>query len=218
MHVRAGGRRGGLGAERGERALLDARVHVRLVVVADVEHVVVAVDGARQRLDADVGRAAVAREAHHRAVVGLLALRAQAGLDAGEHAGRGGKRRDHRVVGEAELREVEPDGAHAARGQRATAFGPSTLSAARTASEPPQPAHALCPKNNSSSAMVLGVDGHDQRPPSAPRARRRRASRSPRTTRGACRAPLPTLRPPAPSVANMPSTCVSRCRHRPGRR
>ena len=40
-------------------------------------------------------------------------------------------------------------------GSAATAFGPSTLSAARTASEPPHPAQALCPKKNSSSGRVF---------------------------------------------------------------
>ena len=40
-------------------------------------------------------------------------------------------------------------------GSAATAFGPSTFSAARTASEPPHPAHALCPKNSSSAGMFF---------------------------------------------------------------
>lgn len=65
--------RGG-GAEGGEARLLDARVHVGLVVVADVEHVVVAVDGAGERLQANVRRAAVAGETHHGDVLGRRPL------------------------------------------------------------------------------------------------------------------------------------------------
>lgn len=111
------GRCCGLGAEGGKRALLDTRVHVRLVVVANIEDVVVAIDRARKRLDADICRAAVARETNDRAIVGLLPLRPQAGLDAREHGRRCRKRRDHRVVRKAQLGKVEADGAHATRRQ-----------------------------------------------------------------------------------------------------
>ena len=163
-HVRPGRRGGGLGAERRERAFLDARVHVRLVVVADVQHVIVAVDGARQRLDADVGGAAVAGEAHHRAIVGLLALRAQAGLDAGEHAGRGRERRDHRVVGEAELREVEADGAHATRRQRAHRVRPQNLERRAHGQRPAASGARLVAEEELVVSDVLGIDGHGYRP------------------------------------------------------
>lgn len=111
------GSRGRLGAEGSERAFLDARVHVRFVVIADVENVVVAIDRARKRLEADICRAAVARKADDRTIVGLLPLCPQTGLDAREHGRRGRKRRDHRVVRKAQLGEVEADGAHATRGQ-----------------------------------------------------------------------------------------------------
>ena len=107
--------------------LLDARVHVGLVVVADVEHVVVAVDGAGERLQADVRRAAVAGETHHGDVLGRHPLGAQARLDAREHRRRGRKGRDHRVVAEGQLREVEAGGAHAAGGQRRHRMGAEHL-------------------------------------------------------------------------------------------
>ena len=121
---RCGGRGG---AEGGEARLLDARVHVGLVVVADVEHVVVAVDGAGERLQADVRRAAVAGETHHGDVLGRRPLGAQARLDAREHRRRGRKGRDHRVVAEGQLREVETGGAHAASGQRRHRMGSEHL-------------------------------------------------------------------------------------------
>ena len=117
MGVLPCGRRCGLSAERSERAFLDARIHVRLVVVANIEDVVVAIDRARKRLDADICRAAVARKADDRAIVWLLPLSPQTGLDARKYGRRGRKRRDHRVVRKAQLGEIEADGAHAPRGQ-----------------------------------------------------------------------------------------------------
>ena len=57
-------RRGARRRRRRARAL-HAGVHVRLVVVADVEHVVVALEHARQAAEADVGRAAVAALRDH---------------------------------------------------------------------------------------------------------------------------------------------------------
>ena len=125
--VFAGGRGGGTGAEGREAALLDARVHVRLVVVADVDDVLVAVDGARQGLDADVGRAAVTGEAHHVERVGVLALGLKTCANAGEHRGCGRKGRDEGVVGEAQLGEVEAHGTHAAGRQRADRAGSQDL-------------------------------------------------------------------------------------------
>ena len=50
------------GAERRRAGALDARVHVGLVVVADEEEAVAALERARERLQADVVRAAVAGE------------------------------------------------------------------------------------------------------------------------------------------------------------
>ncbi len=59
---------------RGARAL-DAGVHVSFVVVADVDHFVAALQGARERLQADIGGAAVAGHADHRDLaLGQLAL------------------------------------------------------------------------------------------------------------------------------------------------
>ena len=52
---------GGLGGDDISREA----VRGGLVVVADVEHVVVAIDGAGERLQANVRRAAVAGKAHH---------------------------------------------------------------------------------------------------------------------------------------------------------
>ena len=59
--LRADGRRGrGARGRRRRAGALHAGVHVGLVVVADVEHVVVALEHARQAAEADVGGAAVA--------------------------------------------------------------------------------------------------------------------------------------------------------------
>ena len=82
---RSSGRGGGPGPRRRRRGPLDPGVHVRLVVVADVDDVLVALRRPRQRLDADVEGAAVARPGHHR---GVLALDVLGRLDA-----RGGHRR-----------------------------------------------------------------------------------------------------------------------------
>mgnify|MGYP003694499833 CR=1 FL=1 len=62
------------GARRGRRraGALHAGVHVGLVVVADVEHVVVALEHPRQAAEADVGRAAVAALRDRRARRGGL--------------------------------------------------------------------------------------------------------------------------------------------------
>jgi hypothetical protein len=57
------------------RTALHAGVHVGLVVVTDVEHVVVALEHARQAAEADVGGAAVAALGDHAHVAAaLLAL------------------------------------------------------------------------------------------------------------------------------------------------
>ena len=55
---RHGGRRAR--RRRGGRTALHAGVHVAAVVVADVEHVVIALEHAREAAEADVGGAAVA--------------------------------------------------------------------------------------------------------------------------------------------------------------
>ena len=108
-------RRGGFGAEGGQRAFLDAGVHVGFVVVADVQDVVIAVDGAREGLDADIRRAAVAGEAD-RVEIGD-ALRPQAGFNAGEHGGSSREGGDDGIAAEAELGEVEAHRRHTSRRQ-----------------------------------------------------------------------------------------------------
>ena len=95
-HVLAGAERvAGLVAEGGRRArargggrrarALHARVHVRLVVVTNVEHVVVALEHARQAPEADVHRAAVAALREHAHVA---PLHAQGRRDAARHRRR----------------------------------------------------------------------------------------------------------------------------------
>ena len=78
---------GGPGADgRGARAL-EAGVHVGAVVVADVEHVVAALHGAGERLQADVVGAAVAAEGDELDALlerAALLQGAEGGLDAGE--------------------------------------------------------------------------------------------------------------------------------------
>ena len=69
---------------------LEAGVHVGAVVVADVEHLVAALHGAGERLQADVVGAAVAAEGDELDVLLDLALlleRAEGGLDAAERGG-----------------------------------------------------------------------------------------------------------------------------------
>ncbi len=78
-------RRRARGRRRRARAL-HAGVHVRLVVVADVEHVVVALEHAGQAAEADVGGAAVAALRDHADVA--AALHAHRGGDAGRHRRR----------------------------------------------------------------------------------------------------------------------------------
>ncbi len=73
----AHGSRGGTSTVGRETRALRARVHVRLIVVADVNEVLVALGGAGQRLDADVTRAAVACHGEHSHLVSLTG-RAQA--------------------------------------------------------------------------------------------------------------------------------------------
>ena len=87
------GRRGrGVGALRRGAGTLDAGVHVRFVVVADVEHLVPALEGAGERLQANVVGAAVAAERDEAdlAVRDLAALaeRTVRGLDAAHRGGR----------------------------------------------------------------------------------------------------------------------------------
>ena len=62
----ADGARGGAGRERGGPGALDARVHVRLVVVTDEEEAVPALERPGERLQPDVIGAAVAGEDHNR--------------------------------------------------------------------------------------------------------------------------------------------------------
>ncbi len=80
-HRRVGAR----GRRRRGRAL-HAGVHVRLVVVAEVQHVVVALEHAREAAEADVGGAAVAALRHHAHVA--LALHAQRRGDSRPDGGR----------------------------------------------------------------------------------------------------------------------------------
>ena len=75
--------RGGLRSEWCQRALLDARVHIRLVVVADIQYVVVAVDRSRKRLYSYVCGPAVSREADRVEI--RDALCAESRLNAGQH-------------------------------------------------------------------------------------------------------------------------------------
>ena len=160
------GRRCGLSAEGGERAFLDARVHVRLVVVADIEDVVVAIDRARKRLDADICRAAVARKADDRTIVGLLPLSAQASLNAREHGRRGRKRRDHRVVRKAQLGEVEADGAHAACGQRSYRVRTEHLQCRADCKRTATASACLVPEKQLVSRHVLRIHRHYRAPSS----------------------------------------------------
>ena len=87
-----GPRGGGPRARGREPAALRAGVHVRLVVVAQVDEVVVALGRAGERLDADVAGAAVARHREHRHLV-VAPGRAQPGGEAGGR-GRGRRERD----------------------------------------------------------------------------------------------------------------------------
>ena len=84
---------GGPGAVGGGAGALDARVHVRAVVVAHVHHVVAALHGTRQRLQADVVGTAVAAEGDELdLLVGVDLAGALEGLESGLDArqGRGG--------------------------------------------------------------------------------------------------------------------------------
>ena len=77
-------------AHRRRAGALEAGVHVGAVVVADVEHLVAALHGARERLQADVVGAAVAAEGDELDVLVDLALLlegAEGGLDAAERGG-----------------------------------------------------------------------------------------------------------------------------------
>jgi len=71
----------------GRARALDARVHVALVVVADIEHAVAALHRARERLQPDIVRAAVAAH-RYEAILGVeltFAFEdAVCGLDAGD--------------------------------------------------------------------------------------------------------------------------------------
>ena len=51
---------GGARGRRSRRGPLHARIHVAFVIVANVEHIVVALEHARKTLEANVGRATVA--------------------------------------------------------------------------------------------------------------------------------------------------------------
>ena len=166
VHVLAGRRGGGPGTVRRERAALDARIHIRLVVVADVEHVVVAVDSAGQRLQAYVGSAAIAGKAHHGAVLRLDALRLKAGLNAGEDARSGGEGRNHGVVGKGQLREVEAHGAHAAGWQGGDGVRAQDLEHLADDKRPGAAGAGLVPKEELVIGHGTGVDGHRAPSPS----------------------------------------------------
>ena len=81
---------------------LDARVHIRLVVVADVHHVVAPLHGAGEALKADVVGAAVAAEGDEFIAVVQLAPLFH-GLVGGLHPGEGGGGVGEGVVDEAVL-------------------------------------------------------------------------------------------------------------------
>ena len=151
----------------------------------------------------DVGRGAVACEPDDRAVLGLLALRAQPCLDAREHAGRGGERRDHGVVGEAQLWEVEPDRAHAAGRQGTHGVRSQHLEARAHHQRGAAAGARLVAEEVLVVGNGLGIEGHVSSPPSRcgrhPRRdplakrqmrRRRGCRRCPGTIRGGLR-PLP---------------------------
>ena len=74
---------GSVGPRAAWGGALHAGVHVRLVVVADVEHVVVALEHARQAAEADVGGAAVAalRDDAHVSLCSLPSAPPQSGGD-----------------------------------------------------------------------------------------------------------------------------------------
>ncbi len=112
---RGSDRRRGRSARRGRRGAgtLHAGVHVRLVVVADVEHVVVALEHSRETSEADVGGAAVAALRDHAHVVAAL------------HAHRrGDARRDRRGVAEQRMNPRDlPRGLRVRRGEHFEAAG-----------------------------------------------------------------------------------------------
>ena len=126
----------GDGALRGGARPLHAGVHVALVVVAHEQEVVAALGRPRQRLDADVGRAAVARPADHLDVI--LAL----GLQRLEHAGgrRGGGGEGHIEAGqlggghrEQPLQHGEAAGRHHEDGVRPQGLQPDAVGDAEAA-------------------------------------------------------------------------------------
>src|SRR5579864_8817984 len=81
--VAHGRRRGGPGVGRRGRRPLHPRVHVALVVVADVEHVIAALEHPREAGETDVNRAPVATLANHPRV--SVSLRLERGGDSARH-------------------------------------------------------------------------------------------------------------------------------------
>ena len=102
-----------LGTERSKTALLNAGIHVRLVIVADVDDVVIAVDSAGKSLNADIGSTSVAGESDSSEV--LVTLCPQTRLHACKHGSSTRERGNYGVIGEAKLREIESHGRHTAR-------------------------------------------------------------------------------------------------------
>ena len=111
-YLRARGREGRHSAVGSPRRSLDARVGVLLVVVADDQAIVVAIERARHRREPDVGDAAVARLANDVREFPLPLALADHGLVGGRDAGRETSRaanlrvRPGDVVRRAEVRAV----------------------------------------------------------------------------------------------------------------
>ena len=113
VEVLAGGRVRRLHAVGGQTGLLNAGVHIRLVIVADEDRLIVAVDHAGQSLQADIGRAAVAGEAHNVVVLKTLCLRT--GQNAAHRGRRTGEGRNHAVDIHGHMRIDKGNRRHAVR-------------------------------------------------------------------------------------------------------
>ena len=90
--------------ERGRSRSLHARVHVRFVVVADVDQIIVSLRSARKTLQTDVDRAAVAGDRQHRIVV-VPAERLHRVRHAGRRRSQSRERADRVVHEDRGLRE-----------------------------------------------------------------------------------------------------------------
>ena len=149
------------GAERRRARALDARVHVRLVVVTDEQEAVAALECARQSLQADVVGPAVAGEHDDRDVRRRTVARSAARARSAPLRRRSRRPRRSRTRRASRARSMRSSGSASSRPRgsrsrsRRPSVGRSCSSTVRTTIGMPQPWQSACPPRSGCDTVLM---------------------------------------------------------------